>query len=896
MAQEKIDPRILERMQRELGEATPTSIASPTTGVPETGVDGFNALELPLLLGSLVGLIPTPLTRGVGGVSSAGLGLLQARKAVKSGQRGEYGKAALEGLFAGLSGAGSLALISRLRGVMGGGSKVLAAAEEKAVQLAKLEEEASRVKGAMAKANAKTIRQTKVQLAAEVRRALRESRLAARALTRAGKPVPKELEERIVRASELAEQQGIKLAASGPKPKAALPKAAVETKTVGSTATPEAQRLASTVEELLVKTEQPDVVKLVERMKTTLAKPPRSRKQKRAMDELGASVGEVLLRMSGALGGAAVGGAAGVAARPEDSERSKLTYGLAGAAAGALAGNALTAMATLRKGTRLEKLQDFNFFSLLSSPGTIGRVGFGGLGAILTTMAQKIGEGNYVAAARGIKTLLDPQTTTLMLKVAKDPWLYLPHALRVKGKVPLKHGVLGYPTRAIAAIDAASTRVMMNMGLSRADAMRQNLSGVPASEPGQEFLRAVGVQVGKKRPPKWTRTELGQLAARYLLPFPRVAVMGVEKAIEYSPLQAMKSVRDTFNSNPSSSREAITKAVLGPVVGGGVGAITAASSEPDVDPFTVALGGPLALWTGAGVAAVRGMGRDRPTMSTINKVLSDLPLMAEQVSALDPAKRAVPSIFSSIARAEDPAFGRESGPGALDQMLRQRADGEIDPLTEVGGTVLGTMASRFPILRESLPEAYMPVDVFGKAQYTNRPKYLPDITLRGYGSGPGWKEVVSVTWPKVLTSVPIENPPIFPSDNPTAQTVRKLQRETPSMPNLLAPPQVSVPPAVQEVLSLQDKPARLHREVVGKGQRARGKTVELALQQVVNTPNFQAMPKDIQSMVLRRVIETARDATEGVGELAGASLMSPDAQLKAREALRQWVAQLEGGR
>lgn len=901
-----IDPAILARVKAKVEQGAqapaPTgekSVKSPedfnplereVAGLPPESTDIGEMLRLPLVAGSLVGMIPHPITRGVGAASTAALGLLGARDVAKDVSRGDYKQAGIDATFTALSGVGAVSYLKSLARSIPSAAKALDPLAQRAEQIARLEQEVQRVRGPAKAAKIANIDNEKRLLAAEVRRALREGRLAARALTRAGKPVPKELQEQITQNAQMAQQQAKALSSEQAAVKA--PRA----RKVKPPTPPTAE--SNTVVEGMKRTNQPQ--ELIRKVEESLKAPTKTRKQARAKSELGMSFAELMVRMGATAAGAAAGGAAGVAVRPEDAERSPLQYGLAGAAAGALGANALTALA-LTSGSKASKLIDFNYFSLLSAPGTIGRVALGGVGAAVTAAATRAAEGRFADASRIIRTLLSPATTALMFRVAKDPWTHLPRQLRVAGKVPLKPGILGTPTRAIAAIDAASSKAIMSGGYSRMDAMRLNLSGDPQTQIGRDFLaffgvpsRAINPITGRARtikPAKWTQTELGQLAARFLVPFPRVTVAVPEKLVEYSPLQALPGVRRAFNLNPASTAEALTKAAAGPVLGGGLGYGIAKSSDPDVDPLSVALGGPLAGWVEIGQRLARGEARDIPSLATINRVIQGMPLVAEQLSAASPLERAVPSFLRDIARAEDPAFGREKGPTTIAEFASAAAQGELPPGGELATTLLAPAAARFPVLREALPESPMPVDVFGKQLFPDRPKYIPDITLRGFG---GEQEVISVTFPKIATSTPQENPPIFPPDNRTAQAVRDVQRATPHLPEILSPPAVVQSPRVREALAVSGKKEpQIPRDIRRSAQRVRGGTIEIALQKVVQSPQFQKMSPEIQNIMLRRIISQARGETDVIGSMAAGSAMAPSSQDSIRAALRQWVKTVE---
>lgn len=919
MAQQKTREQLLAEMRAR--RTQPTSPTSEVGGddrlVPES-------VRNILAGGSLLGLIPTMPTKALGAASSLGLAGIEGIEAARSAGRGEWDEAALNAFFAALGVGGTGAFLRSLRRAIPAAAPAITSLEERAAKIRTLQAAINKAKEPT-REQVTSLASEQRKLAAEARRVFREQRLTARELRLEGKAVPKELQAAIKRAASASEAVGKRLAPPAPVVEQPARAAVENTKKVlkkkaeaVAKLSPEAQKMEAALSGLMRKLNLPE--EAVDEMRTIITKKASkkvSKRQRKAMDELGMSAAELMTRVSSAMAGAAAGGVAGASARPEDAERSQLAYALAGAGMGAMAGGGLSALALAGgKSERIKLLTDFNYFSLLSAPGAVGKATLGSLSSVVVGSIIRAGEGRFADAARILKTAMADSSKGVYFKALKNPIKYIPVSVQQKSRIPLRPGMLGVPTRVIAAADAVSSRALMAGGFSRADALRLNLSGDPQTAAGRWLLRAFGLPATKILPSgrkvtqkPLTSDETAQLAMRFFLPFARVAVAIPERMVEFSPATLLSpTLRSAFQHG--SRAETVTKAILGPTAGV-LGGAAGQEFTPDVDPLISATAGPLAGWAELGMRVARGAGRDRPAISALNEAVQNLPLIAEQFSALSPLERLVPSAFRDVARAIDPAFQRERGPASVaEARLRSGKGGGF--LGETLDTILAPVKARIPVLRESLPERAMPVDVWGRPLYPARPKFIPDITLRGFGKE---VEIVDIetgrprvttrpgplapgvmpTAPTMFTSTPLSNPPVFPLNDPTAQTIRGIQRRTMPLGEILNPPSV-VEPDVASTLRLAGRDVgNIPRDIKLLGQRARGAPLEVTLRQVVQSPTFQSMPDDLKNIMLRRVISSVRDETgPPVSELTAASVVAPSSQDAIRASLRRMIAGFGG--
>lgn len=888
------------------GQAPPTTVPTPAP-TPQAGPVGGDGMvpdwvRTALLGGTAVGLIPTPVTAGIGMLSGAGLMGVSAIDAAEALGRGDYQSAGMEAMFAAIGGSGALRFFRRLRSAQPALAKAIAPLEKKAAHIAKLEKALKADTGASKETQQVALMKAKAQLVDASRRLFREQRLTGRELRLQGEKIPKELTASIRKAAKTSEGMAAReFPEAAPTLAKTIKKAKGQIAKQGEarlTRPDEVSRAEASVVGLLNRVNAPKEV--IDQVKKSLATTKKlSKKQRKAYDQAGMAAGELLARMGAVGTGAAAGSIGGLKARPEDSERPPWQWAVAGAGAGALSGASLAHLALAPKGQFWRTAGDMNFFSLLSGPGTLAKSTIGSMSAAATGAAIRLAEGRPVQAAKILKAMTEPAAMKTWLQAFQDPLKFIPKAVLQKSKVPIKQGLMGVPTRVIAAGDAASSRALQLGGFTREEALRFNLSGDPRTALGQNFMRMVGSSVRVVNPRTGRATlkrglfegEKMQLLARYFLPFPRVATQLGEMMVEFSPATlASKSLQRAFGH--SGMRETVAKAALGPLAAMG-GAGMASITTPEVDPLGAAAFGPLAGWSTLGQNIYRSTVADRPVLSSLNQFAQDInPLVGEMFSFSDPLARPVPGLIRDVARAVDPAFNRETGPQAVVQAMGRQGV----PMNPVEGLALGAVSkaqSRLPVLREGLPERPMPVDYAGRALYPDRPSFIPDTTLRGYG---GQTALIDITLPKVLTSTPIQNPPILPQGDPTAQEVRRVQRAVPQMGEIVSPPAVLESPLLRDVSALQgQRLSPLPRDITRLAQRARGAPLQVMLGQTVNSPGYANMPDPVKSLLLRRIIQQTRGETgPGVGGLTNAAQMDPGSQDAIRQSLRTLIAGWEG--
>jgi hypothetical protein len=479
---------------------------APATPPPQVEGEGGSVPDIVknlLLGGSFVGAIPHPVTRGIGMLSSLGLAGIEGTEAVKAAAEGDMAEAGSSAFWAALGGSGAIGFLRNIRKAQPTLASMIKPLEERAERVAKLEETIRKVKNPTKQMQTSLVSEQR-KLAAEARRVFREQRLTARELRLEGKAVPKELRAAISKAAKASEALGESLQPVVKQPmKEAIKRTAAKQKAAvkkGSKATAEAQRAEAALTGLMQKLGAPEEV--IKKTRESLKKQTNvSKVSKKAFEEIGASASEILLRVSGALAGGLAGGAAGANARPEDAEKSQMAYALAGAGMGALAGGGLAALAMSgSKKKVIENLTDFNFFSLLSAPGAVGKAALGSVMSVVTGAAIRVGEGRFNEAGRILTRALDDTARGVFFKAMTNPQRYIPAQIRQQARVPIRPGMLGYPTRVIAAADAVSSRALQSGGFSRAEALRFNLSGDPQTAPGIWFATAMGLPVTRMMP------------------------------------------------------------------------------------------------------------------------------------------------------------------------------------------------------------------------------------------------------------------------------------------------------------------------------------------------------------------------------------------------------------
>ena len=197
-----------------------------------------------------------------------------------------------------------------------------------------------------------------------------------------------------------------------------------------------------------------------------------------------------------------------------------------------------------------ERISNFTYFSMLSSPDTILRGSFGAIGGAMNAALERGIEGAISAhtpegrammkgAARGMKTLFSGGTTA-------DPkgWRTYWQALRADSKEfnnlyrriieadpqdfsPHHTGGRGVG-RFFGAPDLAAIQAMKEMGFTAAEAARYTLAGRPQTRTAREIL---GAQQNLRE-----AGGVGEFVGVQSAPFARVGLLGMEKGLQRIPV------------------------------------------------------------------------------------------------------------------------------------------------------------------------------------------------------------------------------------------------------------------------------------------------------------------------------------------------------------------------
>ena len=427
-----------------------------------------------------------------------------------------------------------------------------------------------------------------------------------------------------------------------------------------------------------------------------------------------------------ARGGLALLGGAGGASMAEGDD-DPLLYGLGGAALGGLvAPGALGALTA--PGGVAAKARQFPYYSLLSSPDTMARASFGAVGGAANGGLERIASGltelDPAKLRQGADILIElfrPGTAVDYFRYIGDPAALQREYARVMPEMAAldieQHGMdlmgrsRGMLGNMYAVPDLLAVRALKKGGFSADEAARYTLSGAPESAMGKAVM---GFRDSMRK-----TGPVGSIVADQLAPFARVGVLGLEKGMERVPL--------------------LGPALLGrhPFSGGlkqlqGIGAgLAGYRSEDGADPrileVLAPLAGPAYLPYAAGRnlrdERQRGEGWGDAAWGTLGETLKELsPLGAQPGSIFYRAeseipRRLIPSGMADVAEALDPEDWRETGP----QRIRERvASGRMAEPTLMGltGDWLGdapvAATARVPWLREELPAAPAPVDIFGQ--------------------------------------------------------------------------------------------------------------------------------------------------------------------------------------
>jgi hypothetical protein len=225
--------------------------------------------------------------------------------------------------------------------------------------------------------------------------------------------------------------------------------------------------------------------------------------------------------------------------------------------------------------------------------------------------------------------------------------------------------------------------------------------------------------------------------------------------------------------------------------------------DPRYDPYLIALGGPNAIPVALGLAASWAQEQDKDVGAALMRTLDQQNPLDSTVSGTIRGipSRVIPGVVGDVAR-------------VLDPVVRQR-----------GGEAQGALRNRIPghaggYGREALPERDTPRDIFGK----DLPFQQPAETAIG----------------RLLLGDPSEQnlPTRYPHDNPTARTLKDLGVAMQSP---------------RGTLSVRGKDVPLPKPVQERAIQMKGKALETALEQLMQTPGWSQLDPQQQKDAVEQV-------------------------------------------
>jgi len=540
-------------------------------------------------------------------------------------------------------------------------------------------------------------------------------------------------------------------------------------------------------------------------------------------------IGRGLTSGVGRLVGGGAGGAYGAGTAEEDEN--PLLRGLGyGALGGVVAPSALRAAG--------RGLNDFTYFSMLSSPDTIARGNFGAIGGALGGALEMATRGEFRNAARVVRSLAGEGKNTYLKAMRATPEEFGRMYEEIMPR-PL-HGAKTYEIhtqgvgigRLFGAPDMVAVQALKRGGMSADDAARFTLTGEPQSQTGAFVLEQQRRMRGLGGVPGFVATQSA--------PFARVGLLGLEKGMQRLPVvgfgtdwamksgatrqlakaqgklaeaqasrqqakdaaKAYKAFADKLKSQSTTitqaqttklmelrralegarqSRRTTTQATnlveeaqkklqsVSPTLGTqlsrqgvGAGAIAAGYNAPEgMDPRSALVLGPLAgaaflpYQAGRELRRQRERGRVDPfdlggELWKESSPFGFQPFGLFANPETEIPRRIIPSAVADVASFMDPVYGRERGRQALE---RKTGLGEYSGPTH---PLLATALSRLPRTplspgRESLPETFAPVDVFGRPRYESPTVQGPFGVL---GGGPIREGISRVVAPSLQTVTP----------------------------------------------------------------------------------------------------------------------------------------------
>jgi hypothetical protein len=365
-------------------------------------------------------------------------------------------------------------------------------------------------------------------------------------------------------------------------------------------------------------------------------------------------------------GGGAVAGAAIGATRGETGEE-RFTNAALGGITGAVAVPLLAHVAASSTPAS-KKLQSYIYSSVLSSPQSVAKAYLGGAGGAIAAGLEKIAAGDVANGSKIITELFSPKHISRMTQAFRSG------GEMATGRTEAAPSIVG---RVFDSVNEPAVKAMEAGGISREDAIRYTLSGVPTTQMGQDILGL------------WSRYFPLRLATSL---FPRVGVQVLERGMERSPvgLLNLKGINEG-----ASTATKVARAAAG--TSAAVGAYAGADQVPDwAKPYLVALSGVYGLPVAAGmaVAGKQGKGVKAQVMAGVQSVTQNMPFpQFGPAEAFNPdaiASLMIPNAARDVARAMDP---------------NER---------DTRGRTFGRAQAKIPILREQLPIKGRNVNIAGK--------------------------------------------------------------------------------------------------------------------------------------------------------------------------------------
>jgi len=556
-----------------------------------------------------------------------------------------------------------------------------------------------------------------------------------------------------------------------------------------------------------------------------------------------------LFRTLGAIGG----GAAGVATTEEDQD--PFLRGAAGAVGGGLLGPAAWTALGRPGATAMQRLSDYTYFSMLSSPDTMIRAGAGAIGGALSGALEKAAVGEFKNAANIIRSIASKDDGIGLyfraLAATPDQFKKLHQeilgTLDATGKPVLEsieqHQLGRGIGKLFAAPDLVAVKALKKGGFSADEAARYTLTGKPQSVLGkgtlsqlQKFRKAGGIP---------------EFAAVQSAPFARVGILGLEKGLERLPL---------LGGLPTTAGKAVKQGI-------GLGAMgTGYFGEDHIDPRIMTVLGPLAGPAYFPHLLGRELRRQKErgplTPGAITRGVGEAaketnPFGFQPFSLFTSAgtqlpRRILPAGLADIAETIDPAFGRESTSSEIQRL--------IDRGEYAGDPELSPWKARIPGLRETLPEQFAPVDVFGRPRYQS-PYAIPgadqNALLRGLSKA-------------VFPARQFIEPAAMPQSDPMMAQLRELGLRL-------------QPPTSRVMVPRTGIPLQQTAQSAAATQRVAGISPQIASQivtQIMSQPGFQAMAPAQRNYIARMLMDRIRGRlSRALGSARLATALSQGAQI-----------------